>query len=261
MSDQDQESYDSNDYYDRPENFVPIEAEASQEDRIDTTPITLPDSDDALEHNDDTAENSSDRPVLSEEERRQALIYAEGLRLYNDGRQGRRENIPLPESYGSRLSVWLMLFAQAKPFGFYLLSILAPVVLLALGVVQGHFIWWTVLVILLVTLGYAWVACRIYALWSREILYCNEEMTGIYRPTVRWLLILKERDEYVNTADIISAEVSQQSNIASLLRLNLWIVTIDTASEKDEFLHDMKYVVDGKELVETAMLMKRYATQ
>lgn len=92
------------------------------------------------------------------------------------------------------------------------------------------------------------LAVRSYLTWSRDVLYADAERVGRRRLPVWWLGITKVDFEVKQST--ASCDVTQslfESAIRSI-GVSSSTVTIETPLQRDEVLHDMKYVKDANRL-------------
>lgn len=166
------------------------------------------------------------------------------------------EKLEIPQPYNERRYIWRMIFQQMAPAAILLLVIGVSVAVFSTGSIGGWGAVWLGLGLLCVLLGYVWTAYRIYCDWRYTFLFSDTYNTGFRRRRFRWLL-LTELNPSVETASLSSKDVTR-GNFASFFSLNSWRVTLDSPTQQDAFLGNMRFVRDGLRLKETINANQQY---
>ena len=169
------------------------------------------------------------------------------------------EYVAPPEPYDEPFYVWKMIFQQLAPASSLIVIFTVSVIVASMGFIPGDWIIGAVLGNIVVALVCAWFAYRTHWSWQNTRFYSDPEtqQTGIRRPLNRWLL-LNEINLFVITADITTKDATR-SDLVSFIGLNSWRVSLDTVAQTgDEFLKSLRFVRDGRRLVDMISETQRY---
>lgn len=181
--------------------------------------------------------------------------YYHALKLLAaDERNAQRVDQPGP--YQERFYVWKMVFKES-----WILAITVVVIAVITAVKVflpqgGEAGAWFAAMIIGTVVAFAWTAYRTYYTWHHTVIFCTPAGTGVRQKRNRWLL-LNEREESVDTSSIQTKDATR-GTFASFFNLNCWRVNLDSPSQKDAFLNNLRFVRDGNRLMQTVEATQRY---
>ena len=194
-------------------------------------------------------EELSPEDVLDIRKQITAIVYAQRI-------LDKKQAVEAPDPYEERFYIWKMLFQQFVLLGALVAVVAVIVALGSFDAFSGISTSIASLAVLIIVLLYLWAAYRTLYSWQHTYFFSELEGTGIRRPRQRWLL-LNEIDLAVATSSLQTKDATR-GNFTSFFNLNCWRVTLDSPSQKDKFLDDVRFVRDGDRLKKTVQSIQHY---
>lgn len=157
-----------------------------------------------------------------------------------------------PEPYQERFSIWKMLLQQ---FLALVCIVIALVFIVLSAQAFGGMSALTLFYLGGAFLVYAWFAYRIFYSWQHTLVFSEAQDTGIRRKRNPWLIV-SEKTPSTETSTL-TARDADRNHFTSMLNINSWYVTLDSAVQKDTFLQ-MGFVRDGARLRQTVIDWQAY---